>query len=63
MVLCERFPALEPLALGEYIAVEVFKLVRNLSAYIDRTEKGKTERATQQKAQGEKRYHMIKVTK
>lgn len=35
VILCERFPGLDPLSLGEHRAVEVFKLVKNLNTYID----------------------------
>lgn len=35
VILCERFPGLDPLSLGEHRAVEVFRLVKNLNTYID----------------------------
>lgn len=69
MVLCERFPSLSPLSLGEYEAVAVFELVADLSAYIDRQEKkeksgntGKTQGVYKDKKSG-KNYCMIKVKK
>lgn len=65
MALCERFTSLSPFAIAEYEAVEVFELVANLSAYIDRQEKG-----TNGKRQGiykdnnnGKRYFAVKVKK
>ncbi len=36
VILCERFPGLNPLELDEYRATEVFKLVKNLNIYLDK---------------------------
>lgn len=69
MVLCERFPSISPLSLGEYEAVAVFELVADLSAYIDRQEKkekggniGRT-KGIYKDEKNKKKYYMIKVTK
>lgn len=69
MVLCERFPSLSPLSLGEYEAVAVFELVAYLSAYIDRQER-KEKGGNTKKIQGAykdtnsgKNYYMVKITK
>ena len=69
MVLCERFPSLSPLSLGEYEAVAVFELVADLSAYIDRQEKkekgGSTEitKGIYKDAKNGKKYCKVKVIK
>ena len=39
IILCERFPNLDPLTLSEYRAVEVFTLVRNLNLHSQRENK------------------------
>ena len=58
VLLCERFPALDPLALDEYRAVEVFKLVKNLNTY---TERHANDQRSQSITGGKKKYR-INVT-
>jgi len=58
MILCERFPGLNPLQLDEYRAVEVFEMVRDLNTYIDNQNAGKTQG---QISENKKKTHMVKV--
>lgn len=59
MILCERFPGLNPLQIDEYRAIEVFELVKNLNTYIDNQKKNKKKRGSN--GNGKKKY-MVKVT-
>lgn len=63
MILCERFPNLDPLTLSEYRAVDVFTLVRNLNLYSKReneTSSNNNTKTTVDKNTG-KRKTMIRV--
>lgn len=59
MILCERFPGLNPLQLDGFRAVEVFEMVRDLNTYIDNQNDNKTQNGS--KGNGKKK-HMVKVT-
>lgn len=59
VLLCQRFPALSPLAIDEYRAVDVFRLVRDLNDYIDRTEQDEKPRRS---TTGKKKRYTVKVT-
>lgn len=52
----QRFPALSPLDIDEYRAVDVFRLVRDLNDYIDREENEKQETKTTVAPSGKRRY-------
>jgi len=61
VLLCERFPGLNPLEINEYRAVDFFKLVRNLNHY---NENHENERSGSTAAAGvkKKESYMVKVT-
>lgn len=54
--MCQRFPALSPLALDECRAVDVFRMVHDLNDYIDREEKDKQETKTSVAPSGKRKY-------
>lgn len=64
VILCERFPGLDPLALGEHRAVEVFKLVKNLNTYIDSHKENNKDTSNSYNNTGKanKKRYSVKVT-
>jgi hypothetical protein len=62
MILCEKFPGLDPLSLGEHRAVEIFKLVKSLNHYIDTHEKDKKNNDNYSGSNKGKSRFTVKVT-
>ena len=59
VTICDRFPALDPLAIDEYRAVEVFKLIKSLSTYVDNHETDENTSNQVNKKEGKK--YKVKV--
>ncbi len=57
LLLCERFPSMDPLQINECNAEEVFQLIRDLNAYSERKE---TPKAAGEDRKTKKR-NMVKV--